>query len=652
MFKNMTIGRRLSIGFGTAIISLIILAVVSIFGINGIVGSAAEVIGSNQIKGNMSAREVDHLNWIKSLNNTFMDDSVTEVTVSTDPKQCAFGKWFYGEDRRQAEIDIPELKSILAQIEPAHNALHQSAIEIKAVYNPIDVNIASNIRDIKIAHLNWMHLVKDSILDGNDGMFSRIQLDGSKCGLGKWLVSAEAKALQAEHPEFSAIINKIGAPHNSIHSSGTQIKDLLSQGNSQAAIDYYHNNTEGYAIETLTALDGLLVWHNGEMDKLNSAKSIYLEKTIPAMQDVQEHLHEVSTAVNANALTDEEMLSIANTTLISVIIISLIAIAIALAFAYFTVTSLRKLLGDIMQNIDSSSSQVTKASMELTSGSEQLASGASEQAASLEEISASLEELASQVNMNASNAKEAESLSTETSKVAAKGSGAVDQMTGAMEKIKTSANETAKIVKTIDEIAFQTNLLALNAAVEAARAGEAGKGFAVVAEEVRNLAQRSADAAKNTADMISESQVNAQNGVTMMDQVAKILADIIEKVNRVTGLVREVSGSTTEQSEGVGQLNNAVSQLDRVTQGNAAQAEESSASAEELNAQAYELEQALGELACIVSSDLKKTHEQKMAAVNSNAHVVAPLPLKKAPNQRVMNAESIIPLDDDDFSEF
>jgi methyl-accepting chemotaxis protein len=176
------------------------------------------------------------------------------------------------------------------------------------------------------------------------------------------------------------------------------------------------------------------------------------------------------------------------------------------------------------------------------------------------------------------------------------------RMGGAIQKIKQSSDETAKIIKTIDEIAMQTNLLALNAAVEAARAGEAGRGFAVVAEEVRNLAQRSAEAAKNTAYLIEGSQKNADDGVNASTEVAKIIEQIIVSVQKVTQLIAEVSAASQEQSQGIEQVNTAVAQMDKVTQSNAANAEESASASEELSSQAQNLNAMVADLVNIVGT--------------------------------------------------
>jgi methyl-accepting chemotaxis protein len=238
--------------------------------------------------------------------------------------------------------------------------------------------------------------------------------------------------------------------------------------------------------------------------------------------------------------------------------------------------------------------RVAAAGAQIAGGSQALAAGASEQAASLEEVSANLHEVAAMAQQSAANAEEARTLTDATRRGAATGVERTGRLSEAVAEIQRGSSETAKIVKTIDEIAFQTNLLALNAAVEAARAGDAGRGFAVVAEEVRALALRSAEAAKTTAALIERGVESAGRGVALTAEVVRSFEAIHGQVDRVTAVVSEISAAAAQQAEGVAQVNQALEQMNGATQGVAANAEESAAAAEELAGQAAAMHAVVG----------------------------------------------------------
>jgi methyl-accepting chemotaxis protein len=289
-----------------------------------------------------------------------------------------------------------------------------------------------------------------------------------------------------------------------------------------------------------------------------------------------------------------ERASSRESTVLSVVIILGLAIGLGVVFAI--VSAMTRGVERAISDLDASSSQTQSASQQVSGSSQALAQGASEQAASMEESASTLEEIAGMTRQNAENAGKVDHLSKQAQDSTRKGQEAMARMENAIRSIKEASDKTAQIIKTIDEIAFQTNLLALNAAVEAARAGDAGRGFAVVAEEVRNLASRSAEAAKNTSGLIEDSQQRAAQGVAVAAEVGALLMEIAATASQMNTLVGEVAAASKDQDKGVQQITTAVTQIDHVTQGNAASAEETAAAAEELSAQAHTLAEIVSNL--------------------------------------------------------
>lgn len=312
------------------------------------------------------------------------------------------------------------------------------------------------------------------------------------------------------------------------------------------------------------------------------------------------------------------------------ILISLgLALATGLGLAYLITRGIGSVLQQVSASLSDGSQQVAAAAGQVSSASQSLAAGTSQQAASIEETSSSLEELSSMTRRNAENSQKTNDLAKHACDSADRGVADMREMNTAMEAIKRSSDEVAKIIKTIDEIAFQTNILALNAAVEAARAGEAGMGFAVVADEVRNLAQRSAHAAKETTTKIEDALTRTAQGVQLSSKVAITLGEIASQAKQVVELVAEVATASREQSQGIGQINTAVTQMDKVTQGNAAGAEESAAAAEELSAQAVTMKASVEQLLRLVGGNGQSGNASLAKPAQPIARQTAATPLSK-----------------------
>ncbi|GIL16483.1 MAG: hypothetical protein BroJett040_02340 [Oligoflexia bacterium] len=293
---------------------------------------------------------------------------------------------------------------------------------------------------------------------------------------------------------------------------------------------------------------------------------------------------------------DKDATRIQTTMLLMGVISTIVLFVLGILIAHL----LAKSLSSVSTQVSTAGSQVSTASEQLSTASQSLSSGATESASSLEETVSSLEELSSIVKMNADNAKEAASLAQQSTKSAEEGESEIKSLISAMSDITNSSKKIEEIINVIDDIAFQTNLLALNAAVEAARAGEQGKGFAVVAEEVRNLAQRSASAAKDINTLIKDAVHKTDHGAKIADQSGSVLSEIVASIKKVSDLNSEIASASAEQARGISQISKAMNELDTATQRNAAAAEEVAASSEELSAQAISLQGMVSDLTHIV----------------------------------------------------
>jgi len=312
--------------------------------------------------------------------------------------------------------------------------------------------------------------------------------------------------------------------------------------------------------------------------------------------------------------------------------------------------SLNSLLGNVNMSVD----QVNIGADQVSQASQSLSQGATESASSLEEISASVTQINSQSRQNAENATEANSLAKQATEDAEKGNKEMEGLSVAMGKINTSSDQIKKIVKVIDDIAFQTNLLALNANVEAARAGKYGKGFAVVADEVRNLAVRSAEAVKETTEMVDESIKNIESGNKAVEATATQLESIMGGSSKVADFLEEIATASKEQAEAIDQITQGLEQIDQVTQSNTASAEESAAAAEELASQSVQLKNMVAtfKLKDSQTAPMGQPRQLEYQTPKTSAHVEHRVSNGAEIGIKPVNPAAVIALDDDDFDRF
>ena len=451
--------------------------------------------------------------------------------------------------------------------------------------------------------------------------------------------------------------------------SGKKLSDQLKKGNfanelklisafstTLSAIKTSFESPEGIAGRVKAAITSA-----AELENLNGRMRTMVAQQIEASKK------EVSQAgVNQEAVVIA-LNQAAQRNLIMVIVIGILIGAGALLMSIGISRSITKPITRVIAGLSEGADRVASASGQVLVGSRSLAEGASAQAAGIEETSSSIEEMSSMTKRNAENAHQADSLMADTGRVVEEANRSMTELTRSMDGITLANQETAKIIQTIDAIAFQTNLLALNAAVEAARAGEAGAGFAVVANEVRNLAMRAAEAAKTTAALIDDTVIKIKDGSEIVVKTNEAFGRVAQGAGKVSQWVSEIAAASQDQAQGIEQINKAVAEMDKVVQNNAAGAQQSASASTEMNAQAQMMKGFVNELVALVGSSnghgpAQPQHAGRIAG-NPEQTRRLPAPAKKIQvqdNRRVkgtiraqeVRPEQIIPLDDEPCNEF
>jgi len=533
---QLNIGKKITLGFLLGVLAVLVVGGLSYWGSGRMLGLAKSIMQSKEIDRILAQSELDHLMWAQKVSTGVINPETKKLTVQVDPRQCNFGKWYYGEGRKNAEQTAPYLNTALAGMDDPHARLHHSAEKI------------------------------NEFLDRGD---------------------------------------KEGARHH------------------------------------------------------------YLQEARPIMEGLVATFGQMREEVKKNVMDDQGLVSATRSNQLNVGLLCMV-FAGALAITAFLIRkNILALLRRMIASLQESAAQTAMSSKQISAASQSLAEGASEQAAGLEETSSSMEEMASMTRQNAENARQANAIMGDTGKVVQEADQAMEELTRSMTEITVSSEQIAKIIRTIDEIAFQTNLLALNAAVEAARAGEAGAGFAVVADEVRNLAMRAADSAKNTADLIEGAVKNICNGSEIVARTNEAFSKVAGGAVRAESLIGEIAAASQEQAQGIEQISRAVSEMDRIVQQNASAAEESASASNQLEGQAENLQALVEELLRLAVSnqgeDTPAVSQGQAAVFTGGSPVplqqrkrlglVSPpgkiLPKPDAGSGRVVSPEQIIPQADD-----
>jgi methyl-accepting chemotaxis protein len=498
----------------------------------------------------------------------------------------------------------------------AHKTVLEDAKTLNnyALENPPELLSVLNSR--KSDHYKWIWMLNDSILA--EATFTG-QLDGTKCALGLWLSD-----YQSENDDFMSLAEDIEDYHLNVHSGGEAINQIMtsaSENKISEATRVYTEDILPNMTNVLEILDQMIVLSEQSNQLLNEMTVQVIGTNLPLYNEasvaIEELVHLMGNETSDSVTSSKRFIVILS------VIGFIAAVALGLLIARLIKNPINQLLkavknievgdlnidldietkdemGDlakgfnlmtnnmnqVLGEINAASDQVATGSRQLSDSSMSLSQGATEQASSLEELTASVEDIALQTKNNSEMSNEANTISQETFLFAQRGQESMMKMIQSMESINESSNQISKIIKVIDDIAFQTNILALNAAVEAARAGVHGKGFAVVAEEVRNLAGRSAEAAKNTTSLIENSVNEVSDGMAIANETSEALKQIVSGVEKAKNFMEDIAIASQNQTLGISQINAGLNQISDVVQTTSATAEETAAASEELSGQA------------------------------------------------------------------
>jgi len=546
--KNMKIRAKLFTGFIIVTILGILLGMVGIVSILMIRTRTEEIASLQAVSSGASGVLNAHYIWRHNLTEAVLTGG--NFTGSLDANTCALGRWLSSDDARS--ITDTEILNLLRQVESPHRFIHTEAGSVVRSIEAEDMEEALRIlveailprTQEVISLLTDVESRFDDIIDGLNLEILGLETVFIFVIIAVIAVAAVISILLAFF--ISNQISKPLAPLTAFMTKAGTVGDLTLQPADMEVIAKYAQARDE------------------------------IGQTIGSCATFVKHVTEISEKLSKIAGGDltTEVVCLSDTD----------ALGVGLSKM---VDSMNEMFGEI----NTSSAQVSTGSKQIADGAQSLAQGSTEQAATVEALSKSIVEIAEKTKDNAEMANQAATLASTIMQNAQKGSGQMDEMTAAVREINQASQSISKVIKVIDDIAFQTNILALNAAVEAARAGQHGKGFAVVAEEVRNLAAKSAEAAKDTGGLIANSMEKAELGARIADDTAASLSEIVSGITESNQLITEIASASEVQSEGIAMINTSIDQVAQVVQQNSATAEESAAASEEMSGQADMLQQ-------------------------------------------------------------
>ena len=633
--------------------------------------------------GLLNESESDHLRWASQIREAFLQKKES-LGIEADAQKCSLGRWLDSERGKNIyDSGNAEFKESWDKLVAAHSKLHETAIEIEKNIAFKQIETAMNDRKALMANLEENSKALNSLLDDllvnivRPNM-EKAEAEGRISDLLTWSTAEETinqvlvrflldmqriisqyetektealwNEFEGKLPDYKEGIKTIlllGLSDDLIPKTNKVSKlskqyladaqmyrqkmqvGLQAEAATQKAQDIFNNQTMPLSEEVIGHLRVLKAQVEMDLEDVADAESIYTVQTLPALKKVQSGLNAIRSEAKKSIMTDQALLESVKSTQKIVTVVSGIALIIGILLGVFMPKGIVKLMTVISKQMDDSANQVASAAQQMSASSQSLAEGTADQAAAMSETSSSLETMSAKTQQNEANVREADNLMKDANVIVNEADDAMDELSDAIKEISTASEETQHIIKTIDEIAFQTNLLALNAAVEAARAGEAGAGFSVVADEVRNLAIRAADAAKNTSELIEGTVRRVKDGAVIVDKTNDAMTKVSQSALKIGDLLSEIAVASHDNSSKIEDINKHISDVDMVTQQNASSAEESASAAEEMTAQAEQMKDLVKTLRALVGGNTDDT-EKHAVAIYHEAE-----PLLKSPGKQI-----------------
>lgn len=659
MGSNMTLGKRISIGFGILVFITLVLGAIGVVNMRSASNDSAKLSDIYAPEVQVASEVFKTANQIRYDMRAFIfnDD---ESALSNAKKGFGDLKGYLGQ--AEALGKKYNLKALLDNEKVASKALVEYVTwteQAEKTYNKKKIldlamidNAALFVKNTGDYLESQEGQLKQEIEDKADktkllDRFGKIILINNVIDIGneaRWAgqraqVKNDVSLLDVAVSRFDALYKNIAQ----IRATTVRPINLEQLKTIESAAKAYEISLKGF----------IVVMHDSDNQRKNLARL------------ATEVLNASEAVVDLGLKNVEEISKESNASLILASWIMIIGLIIALILsvltAFLIIRSIVRIVTESVKSLSEGTTQVVSASEQISSASVSLAEGASSQASSVEEVSATIEQATASNNQNAENSREANILAQHSNDAAKVGNQRVVELMGAMEQITASSQKIARIIKTIDEIAFQTNLLALNAAVEAARAGEHGLGFAVVAEEVKNLAERSAGAAKEITGIIETSIDQVKMGTDVANKTKDSFTDILNGIKKTSDLIGEIAISAKEQAEGMNQIAIAMGSVDQITQQNASASEETAAAAEELNAQAISMLDNVAELALLAGFNMGQEsrniprNTKRLSSPSMPPKRLLSMPSKKAKPMGTTSRKSnedVFPLEESDLKEF